>query len=92
MNSRARGGTGDAERTPRLCRELLADREPLVIKALSWALRELAKRDPASVRRFLATYDASLPSLVRREVRATLLKGRKARPRRHRRAANGGNA
>jgi 3-methyladenine DNA glycosylase AlkD len=80
LNSRARGGRGDALRTLQLCRDVLADPDPLVVKALSWALRELAKRDPGAVRRFLATHDALMPSLVRREVRAKLLTGRKTPP------------
>ena len=80
LNNRARGGTGDAARTLWLCRHVLADRDPMVIKALSWALRELGKRDPASVRDFLAAHDSQVPALVRREVRTKLSTGRKASP------------
>jgi len=32
---------------------LIADRDDMVVKAMAWALRELAKRDPAAVTRFL---------------------------------------
>jgi 3-methyladenine DNA glycosylase AlkD len=42
LNSRARGGDGDAKRTIELCQELAADPHDMVQKALSWALRELA--------------------------------------------------
>ena len=80
LNNRARGGTGDSARTLMLCREVVADRDPMVVKALSWALRELAKRDAASVREFLATHGTVMPALVRREVRTKLLTGRKAPP------------
>jgi 3-methyladenine DNA glycosylase AlkD len=81
LNSRARGGTGDAPRTLAICRLALDDRDPMVVKALSWALRELAKRSPADVERFLDDHDARLPALVRREVRSKLRTGLKA-PRR----------
>jgi 3-methyladenine DNA glycosylase AlkD len=77
LNSRAHGGAGDARRTLRVCRMLEADRDPMIVKALSWALRELAKRDPTSVRRFLADRGAALAPLVRREVRNKLDTGLK---------------
>jgi 3-methyladenine DNA glycosylase AlkD len=47
----------DTQRTIRICTALRADRERMVRKALSWALRVLAKRDPAAVRAFLAARD-----------------------------------
>jgi 3-methyladenine DNA glycosylase AlkD len=53
LNSRARGGSGDARRTLGICRMLVGDRDPMVVKAMSWALRELAKRDPNAVEGFL---------------------------------------
>jgi DNA alkylation repair enzyme len=77
LNSRAHGGAGDARRTLRVCRLLEADRDPMVVKAVSWALRELAKRDPASVRKFLAERRGALAALVRREVRNKLDTGLK---------------
>jgi hypothetical protein len=77
LNSRARGGTGDAKRTLMICRALLADPHDLVQKAVSWALRELAKRDPESVRRFLAVNRARMSARVRREVESKLATGRK---------------
>jgi hypothetical protein len=77
LNGRAHGGAGDARRTLRVCRMLEGDRDPMVVKALSWALRELAKRDPVSVRTFLAGRGDSLAPLVRREVRNKLETGLK---------------
>ncbi|HET7372685.1 MAG TPA: DNA alkylation repair protein [Gemmatimonadaceae bacterium] len=59
--------------------------DPMVVKALSWALRELAKRDAASFREFLTTLRTVVSALVRREVRTKLLTGRKA-PLPHRRS------
>lgn len=81
LNSRARGGTGDAARTLAICRLALDDRDPMVVKALSWALRELTKRSPAEVERFLDEHETRVPALVRREVRSKLRTGLKA-PRR----------
>jgi 3-methyladenine DNA glycosylase AlkD len=77
LNSKARGGRGDAERTLAVCRLLIEDRDDMVVKALSWALRELSKRDPASVQRFLREHEASLAPRVRREVRSKLSTGLK---------------
>ncbi len=77
LNSRAHGGAGDAQRTFAICEMLVADREDLVVKALSWALRELAKRDPDDVRLFLSTHRTQLAPRVIREVTAKLDTGRK---------------
>jgi len=76
LNVKARGGMGDAPRTLRICRLLVDDRDPMVMKALSWALRALAMRDSAAVRQFLEE-ELRLPALVRREVGHKLATGRK---------------
>jgi len=49
LNSRARGGTGDARKTLRICRVLVGDSDDMVVKAMSWSLRELANQDPKVV-------------------------------------------
>jgi 3-methyladenine DNA glycosylase AlkD len=77
LNSRARGGRGDAARTLGICRLLVADRDDMVVKAMSWALRELAKRDPQAVRRFLAEQGGALAARVVREARNKLATGLK---------------
>jgi len=77
LNVRAQGGAGDARRTLRICRALVSDREDLVVKALSWALRALAERDPAAVRRFVTAHRAKLAPRVLREVGNKLRTGRK---------------
>ena len=84
LNSSARGAKpgGDARRTLRVSRQLLADRDDMVVKALSWALRELAKRDLAAVEEFLATHDVQLAPRVRREVSNKLRTGLKTPGRR----------
>ena len=47
----------------------------MVVKALSWALRELVVRDPGAVRTFLDEHD--LAARVRREVTNKLQTGLK---------------
>jgi len=84
LNLRSRGGTGDTGRTLDICERLVADRDDMVVKALSWALRALVVWDPEAVRGFLEAHDDQLASRVRREVRAKLETGRK-HPRRARR-------
>ena len=77
LNNRTRGGTGDSLRTLGVCRLLLQDQDDMVVKALSWALRELAKRDPASVEAFLVRHQKTLAPRVRREVANKLRTGLK---------------
>lgn len=77
LNSCAQGGRGDTRRTLLICRMLLDDRTDLVVKALSWALRELGKRDPETTRRFLSTHRDRLAPRVIREVLNKLTTGRK---------------
>jgi 3-methyladenine DNA glycosylase AlkD len=81
LNSRARGGKGDARRTLRVCRALLADRDDMVVKAMSWALRELAKREPAVVADFIRDEEDRLAPRARREVLNKLKTGLKSPPR-----------
>jgi 3-methyladenine DNA glycosylase AlkD len=77
LNNKARGGTGDARATLMICRLLTADRDDMVVKALSWALRELSKRDPSSVREFLREHEGELAPRVVREVNNKLKTGLK---------------
>lgn len=83
LNLRAAGGTGDTARTLDICTRLVADHDDTIVKALSWALRELAEWDPAAVRAFLAEHDRDLAARVKREVRHKLETGLK-NPRRPR--------
>jgi 3-methyladenine DNA glycosylase AlkD len=68
----------DTRRTLRVCSVLKEDHEPMVWKALSWALRELAKRDPDAVRQFMVDHDRVLARTVVREVRNKIDMGTKA--------------
>lgn len=77
LNNKARGGSGDTPRTLAVCELLVADREEMVVKALSWALRELAKRDPQAVRAFVRKHEFELAARVKREVGNKLRTGLK---------------
>lgn len=88
LNTKARGGAGDAPRTIHVCRAVVDDRDDMVVKALSWALRELAKRDRRAVEQFLTSYDGRVAPRVRREVGNKLRTGLKnPRPRQRARTA-----
>jgi 3-methyladenine DNA glycosylase AlkD len=69
--------SGHSRQTLRVCRMLAADRDDMVVKALSWALRELAKRDPESVVDFVDRHKKVLAARVLREVRNKLTTGLK---------------
>lgn len=77
LNVRSRGGEGDVPRTLAVCRLLVADHDDMVVKAMSWALRELVVHDPRAVREFLARHDDTLAARVKREVTNKLATGLK---------------
>ena len=77
LNGKAQGGSGDSRRTLEVCRLLVNDRDDMVVKAMSWALRELSKRDPKAVNQFLIEHRDAVASRVRREVANKLSTGLK---------------
>jgi len=77
LNVRSRGGKGDVPRTLAVCCLLVDDHDDMVVKAMSWALRELIVHDPQAVREFLAEHDNVLAARVKREVRNKLTTGLK---------------
>jgi 3-methyladenine DNA glycosylase AlkD len=77
LNNKARGGSGDTARTLGVCRILVRDRDDMVVKAMSWSLRELSRRDPDAVRAFLLDYKGILAPRVVREVNTKLTTGLK---------------
>ena len=81
LNVRSHGGKGDVPRTLAVCRMLVDDHEDMVVKAMSWALRELVVHDAKAVRDFLAEYEDRLAARAKREVRNKLETGLKT-PRR----------
>lgn len=68
LNIRARGGTGEPARTLDICARLVRDRDDMVVKALSWALRALVIWDADAVRAFLNDHRDVLAARVVREV------------------------
>lgn len=80
LNLKSRGGRGDADRTLAMCDRLKADRDDMVVKAVSWALRALAVREPQRVRAYLEMSGAELAPRVRREVSNKLTTGLKTPP------------
>jgi hypothetical protein len=79
LNSKSRGGRGDTARTLDIATRLVDDREDMVVKAMSWALRTLVPWDAAAVRGFLADYQSRLAARAARETRTKLETGRKNR-------------
>ncbi len=77
LNNKTRGGNGDPARTIMICEMVLDDRDDMVVKALSWALRELSKRDHKSVLHFVKKHQSRLAPRVIREVNNKLSTGLK---------------
>jgi 3-methyladenine DNA glycosylase AlkD len=76
------GQPEDVPRILEICELAVHDRDPLVVKALSWALREFSKSHPKLAKAFLAQHSERLASLVTREVRCKMTTGLKAPPKR----------
>lgn len=70
-----RGGHHVPERMLPYCEMLLDDRDDMVVKAMSWVLRELAVPHPEIVREFLRQHEDRLAARVLREVRNKLETG-----------------
>ena len=77
LNKKSLGGSGDTPRTLKVCRMLAADHDDMVVKGLSWALRELVPWDKPAVVGFLEEHDGVLAARVKREVRNKLETGLK---------------
>jgi len=82
LNRPSTGGLGDVAQTLEICRMLVADKDDLVVKAMSWALRELIRHDRDVVRKFVQENEQELASRVKREVKNKLELGLK-NPRRN---------
>ncbi len=72
-----RGDADDIHRVVEICTRRIEDRDDMVVKAVSWALRELAKKHPTQARRFIAEHRSSLAARVIREVENKLTTGLK---------------
>ncbi|MBD3348971.1 MAG: hypothetical protein GF400_07225 [Candidatus Eisenbacteria bacterium] len=60
-----------------MCGILAGDRDDMVAKGMSWALRDLIAVDRREVVRFLEEHSNELPELVKREVTSKLSTGLK---------------
>jgi 3-methyladenine DNA glycosylase AlkD len=77
LNASLKGGRGDPGRTLPICLRLAADREDMVEKAVSWALRYLSQKDRDAVVAFMDEHGGGFCARVRREVRNKLETGLK---------------
>jgi 3-methyladenine DNA glycosylase AlkD len=77
LNTRSQGGKGDVARTLAVCDLLVSDHEDMVVKAMSWALRELVVHDREAVTEFLVENETELSARAKREVRNKLTTGLK---------------
>lgn len=87
LNSKTRAGkkAGDVERTLMIVRLTMDDREDMVVKAVSWALRSLANFEPNAVEAFLAENEDRIAARAKRETRTKLKTGVKTPSQRIRR-------
>ena len=77
LNMKSRGGKGDVARTLVVCARHAAERDDMVVKALSWALRAALEHDRAAVGTFLVEHADVLAARVKREVGNKLRTGLK---------------
>lgn len=77
LNTPSHGGKGDAPRTLAICKLLVKDRDDMVVKALSWALRKLVPHNEQDLRRFMKQHEGQLAARVVREVNNKLSTGLK---------------
>ena len=75
LNLKSRGGMGDVKRTLNICKHVVNDHEAMIVKALSWSLRELSKTDEDAVIDFLNRHENELHKRVLREVNTKLTTG-----------------
>lgn len=68
---------GDIDRMLKYSEELIGDDEDLIIKAISWVLREAIRYDPQAVRNFLSHHNDQLAARIKREVTNKLNTGLK---------------
>lgn len=81
LNAKSHGNGFRTKETLAIATLLIDDREDMVVKALSWALRVLASRDPKAVRAFLAKHNERLAARVKRETGTKLETGKKNKSR-----------
>lgn len=78
LNANLPGKGGDPGRTLPICLRLAGDREDMIEKAVSWALRYLSQKNRDAVVAFMAEHGDRFAARVRREVRNKLSTGLKS--------------
>lgn len=64
LNQRTKGGTGDFERTLAMVGPVQHEKHPMIVKAVSWALRNLVWWDKDRVATYVDAHESVLPALV----------------------------
>jgi 3-methyladenine DNA glycosylase AlkD len=77
LNQTARGGSGDTLKTIVVCEKVAHEKHPMIVKALSWALRVLISTDRRAVIGFLIDHESILHNQIKREVNNKLNTGLK---------------
>jgi len=72
LNTRGEGGTGDVPRTLAVVEMMVEDHDPLVVQALSVALRALVYFEAPAVRAFVSANEERLAARVVRDVKKKL--------------------
>lgn len=72
-----RGESQDIREAIEICTLAVSDRHDMVVKALSWALREVAKKHPGEAKKFIARHRDGLAARVTREVQNKIATGLK---------------
>src|SRR6185503_684542 len=67
----------DIERVLAVFTLLVADRDDMVVKAMSWALREVGRQNPSAAAKFVNAHGGALAPRVLREVKNKLQTGLK---------------
>ncbi|WP_293677054.1 DNA alkylation repair protein [uncultured Phenylobacterium sp.] len=78
LNASLPGKCGDPGRTLPICLRLAGDREDMIEKAVSWALRYLSQKDRDAVVAFMDEHGGKFAARVRRELRNKLTTGLKS--------------
>ncbi len=79
LNRKRKGFNGDSKRTLLICEMLVYDKEDMVVKAVSWALRSLIPWDRRGVESFLNAHHNVLHKRIIREVHNKLDTGYKSK-------------
>jgi 3-methyladenine DNA glycosylase AlkD len=77
LNQKSQSEIWKKDITLELCQKHLTDREPIIHKAISWALRSLVKDHSKAVENFLIEHENSLKNFVRKEVMNKIKIGKK---------------